>query len=185
MSVSEEEDLGCHWAVSGPATNSLWEPCLDKILCKDRVSRSLRGLGNSDLFLCVSFFPSSKHRLYLKPSPAPDFQLMPPKAAPAQLALATSSCAWIPYSSCPSPCHLSPGDLFVPSCCHILIYSIAADGRALPGFSAPGKLYSVAKVITSSREQEVNSRLLSSAWTRHKFSVESTVQAAATQYRNK
>lgn len=60
-----------------------------------------------------------------------------------------------------------PGDLFIPSCCHTLIYAIAADGRVLPGCSVPGALYSVAKVITSSREQEVNSRLFSSAWTKH------------------
>lgn len=149
------------------------------------MSCSLRGLGNSNLFLYVSFFLSSKHRLYPKPSPNPDVHLMPTRAAPAQLAMATNSSACIAHSSCPSPCHLSPGDLFVPSCCHILIYFTAADGRVLPGFSAPGALYSVAKVITSSREQEVNSKLLSSAWTRHKSSVESTVQAAATQYRNK
>lgn len=148
------------------------------------MSCSLRSLGNS-YFSVSHFFLSSKHRLCLKPSPTPDVQLMPTKAAPAQLVLATNSCACIAYCSCPSPCHLSPGDLFVPSCCHILIYFIAADGRALPGFSAPGALCSVAKVITSSREQEVNSRLLSSAWTRHKFSGESTVQAAAIQYRNK
>lgn len=145
------------------------------------MSCSLKGLGNSNLFLCVSFFLSLKHRLYLKPSPAPDVQ--PEQLLHSWRWPCTHAC--IAYSSCPSPHHLSPGDLFVPSCCHILIHFISADGRALPGFSAPGVLYSVAKVITSSREQEVNSRLLSSAWTRHKFSVESTVQAAATQYRNK
>lgn len=81
-------------------------------------------------------------------------------------------------------CHLSLSDLFVPSCCHILIYVFAADGKALARCSATGVLYAMVKVINSSRDQEVNSKLLSSAWTEHKSSLKTIVQAAATQYRN-
>lgn len=147
--------------------------------------RSPEALGKLKLNFPVShFFLSPKHRLYHKPSSTPDVQPMPTKTAPAQLVLAMHSSACLAYSSYPSPRHLSPGDLFVLSCCHVLIYVMATNGRALPGCSPSGALYAAAKVITSSREQEVNSRLLSSVRAKHKFSPETTVQAAATQYRN-
>lgn len=177
--MSEGEDLGCHHAFFSSGINSPWEPCLQETLYQERVLAPLKLLENSSLTsLCLMFLPP-KHRLYHKPSSAPGVQLMPTRTPPAQLVLAMYSSACIAHSSCPSPCHLCPGDLFVPSCCHILIYAIAADGRPLSGCSASGALYFMAKVITGSKEQEVNSRLLSSAWTRHKFPLGTTVQAAA------
>lgn len=58
--------------------------------------------------LCVLFFLFLMHRLYHKHSSSPWVQLMPTKAAPAQLVLAMDSSACIVYSSYPSSRHLSP-----------------------------------------------------------------------------